>query len=161
MPWAQFSLRTALDVWLADSGASRHIIFRKDWLIDYRPSHGETVCLGDNGICDAKGTGKVMIDKFVNGKWIRGVIENVFYVPNLRKNLFSVGVCTSKGYEVQFKGHSVIVYANNKVMAFGEKQDNDIYRMFFRTITSFQTNSNEFNLVVADLKTWHERLGCV
>lgn len=91
------------EVWVTDSGASRHITFRRDWLTDFHPSSGDTVYLGDDGACDVQGSGVVQIEKFNGDNWESAVIEDVLYVPKLRKNLFSVGVITSKGFEVVFR----------------------------------------------------------
>lgn len=123
--------------------------------MDYRLCQGEIVSLGDNGVRVAEGTGKIVINKLVNGVWKLGSIENVLYVPSLRKNLFSVGVCTTKDFEVRFKGKHVIVLMNGKIVAQGTKQDNDIFRMFFRVVKPDEANVSS----VVNLNVWHERMG--
>lgn len=125
------------EVWITDSGASRQITYRRDWYSEFRalsPSSGESISLGDNGVCEngvCLGTGTIMIDKLVNGKWHEARIENVLYVPKVRKNLFSIGVCTSKDFKMTFKGKNVIFKRDSEIVATGIKQDNEIYRMFF------------------------------
>ena len=100
-----------------------------------------------------------LIDRLVNGKWCTARIEDVLYVPKLRKNLFSVGICTSKGFEVVFKGQSVIINRDGEVFGVGVKQDNRIYRILFR---AKKANVNkEVNVSTVNLHTWHERLGHV
>lgn len=146
------------DVWITDSGASRHITYRRDWYSDFRPSSGESISLGDNGVCEVIGTGTIIIDKLVNGEWHEARIEDVLYVPKVKKNLFSVGVCTSKGFEVVFKKQNVIIYRNREIVASGVKQDNEIYRMFFKVKSP--RLSGEIN-VSTSLKVWHERMGHV
>lgn len=143
------------DVWITDSGASRHITFRRDWLIDYRPSSGETVSLGDDGMCAAEETGTVLID-LVNGVWEKGSINSILYVPSMRKNLFSVGVCTEKDFEVRFKRQHVTILFNNSIVSQGIRQRNDIYRMFFRSAKRI-----EASISGCSIKLWHERLGHV
>jgi len=49
------------DIWIADSGASRHITFRRDWFTDFQARDGDTVALGNDGICEAKGIGTICI----------------------------------------------------------------------------------------------------
>lgn len=46
-------------------------------------------------------------EELVNGVWQGGVIEDVLVVPRAAKNLFSVGVCTAKGFRVGFKDEFV------------------------------------------------------
>lgn len=69
---------------------------------EFHPENGGQISLGDNATCEVTDTGTILIDRLVNGKWCEARIENVFYAPKLRKNLFSVDVCTSKGYDVLF-----------------------------------------------------------
>ena len=78
------------------------------------------------------GEGTITIKKLVNGVWNEARLENVLYVPAVRSNLFSGGVCTSRGFEVRFTGDSVNLLDRGKVVATGVKQSNEIFRMFFR-----------------------------
>lgn len=146
------------DVWLTDSGASCHVTFHKEWLSDYRSVSGEKVKLGDNAECDVRGIGNVHIEKLVRGKWENATIRNVFFVPKLKKNLLSVGVLTSGGYEVSFKDNCVALMKDDLEYANGVKQKNDIYRMFFRVKNPRAIP--EANISIS-LKRWHERLGHV
>lgn len=148
------------DAWLTDSGASRHLTYRREWFTDYRANgNGDTIALGDDGVCDIAGEGTVTIRKLIDGVWRDARIEDVLYVPKLRKNLFSVGVCTNKGLEVRFCGNNVNVMRNNKVIASGAKQGNDIYRMFFKVVEP--GNNVQANVSSTNLSVWHERLGHV
>jgi len=148
------------EVWLLDSGASRHITYRREWFTSYEPITGEEIRLGDDGICSVRGTGTIKILKLIGDQWYPSTIEGVLFVPDIRKNLFSVGVCTSKGYNVVFKGRDVSVLKDSLVVAQGVKQDNGVFRMFFKTLENGEF-VNEVNLSTASLKIWHERLGHV
>lgn len=54
------------DVWLIDSGASRHISFRREWFCSYRPITGQYVNTGDNRRCQIAGVGTILMRRFVN-----------------------------------------------------------------------------------------------
>lgn len=111
------------EVWITDSGTSKHLTYRREWLIDYRANrNGDTIALNDDGVCDGNGT--VLIKKLVDGEWQNARIENVSYV---KKNLFSVGVCTEKGFEVRFRDDRVLLVRDNRTIASGVKQKNNIY----------------------------------
>lgn len=138
------------DAWLTDSGASQHISYRREWFDDFRPSQGGTVVLGNDGECKVEGVGTIHVEKFVNGRWSKGRIEGVFYVPSIRKNLFSVGACTEKGYIVQFDINQVTISRDKQLMAVGAKQTNAIYRMFFRVIQP--QVASEVNISETDLR---------
>ena len=148
-------------VWLTDSGASRHLTYRREWLTDYRAygSSNDSIRLGDNEICQIVGAGTVHIKKLIDGVWRDGRIENVLYVPKLKKNLFSVGVCTSNGFEVLFKDNEVKIVRDSEIVASGLKQENDLYRMFFKVIVP--ESVEEANVATLNLRVWHERLGHV
>jgi transposase InsO family protein len=146
------------DVWITDSGASRHITRRRDWFSEYRVlTNGGTISLGDNKECKIVGEGTVLIEKCVNDEWRNARIENVLYVPEMKKNLFSVGMCTTRGLEVLFKGDYVNIHGDNELLAFGVKQENEIYRMVFR-VKNARSNI-QANASTSDLRVWHERLG--
>lgn len=74
--------------------------FQREWFNDFVEIN-ESVCLGDNSTCQVKGRDNIHIQKYINGKWIDGRINDVLYVPNLRKNLFSTGVVTQKGFDLR------------------------------------------------------------
>lgn len=147
------------DVWLMDSGASRHMTFRREWFSEFWSVAGEYVSLGDNKQCEVTGKGTVTVNKEVNGKWSEARLENVLYVPAIKKNLFSVGACTSKRITVSFKEDKVMLVRDNVPVAEGVKQENNIYRLLF--VTKSTRTRNETNVAVNDLKQWHERLGHV
>lgn len=146
------------DVWFVDSGASKHITHRREWFADFRSSRGSTISLGDDGECEVAGEGTVPVEKLVDGVWRETRLENVLYVPEVRKNLLSVGVWTTKGFELSFFGTEVQVVKNNEIIATGVKQSNEIYRMFLR-LKSAENCENEVNVSTTSFKVWHERLG--
>ena len=98
----QFLDERADDIWFLDSGASRHITFRRDWYTHFESCSGEQVVLGDDGLCEVMGPGIIRVRRFVDGQWRDGQVEDVLYVPNIRKNLMSVGVLTSRGFKAVF-----------------------------------------------------------
>ena len=117
--------------------------------------------LGDNGECDVSSVGTVKIRKFVNKEWTSSTIVNVLYVPKLRKNLFSVGMCAERGFAVTFSENRVVISRRGEIVAEGAKQANAIYRMFFSVFPVHGDCATEINVSEssADLKLWHERFG--
>lgn len=49
------------DVWLTDSGASRHITFRREWFSEFKSWKVGMVSLGDNGQCEVHDVGTILI----------------------------------------------------------------------------------------------------
>lgn len=86
---SQITVISELDekyIWLLDSGASRHLCCQKDWFINLAPCNNEYVCLGDNTSLKVEGRGKISISRLIDDKWMDGEINDVLYVPCLKKN---------------------------------------------------------------------------
>ena len=105
-------------IWLLDSGASRHLCCHREWFAELE-TRRDLVYLGDTTV-NVEGQGKVYIKRLVNGQWLNGVINDVLFVPSLKKNLFSVGVCMKNGYTINFTNNTVqISDRDNNVKAEG------------------------------------------
>ncbi|UYV70226.1 hypothetical protein LAZ67_7002240 [Cordylochernes scorpioides] len=142
------------DIWWADSGASCSMTFRREWFKSFTPIHNDhRIYLGDNTSVLAEGTGDIEILAMVNGKWIATSIRNVLYSSKLKKNLFSLGVCTEKGYRVDIDKDELRIYSRKDLKAVGQRQDG-LYKMMFRVTSSSQGFSAKIN----NLQLWHERL---
>ncbi|XP_019888447.1 uncharacterized protein LOC105283064 isoform X5 [Ooceraea biroi] len=55
--------------WLLDSGASRHMSFQRNWFSDF-VEISESVCLGDNSVCEVKGRGIIYFIYNINTIYI-------------------------------------------------------------------------------------------
>jgi len=64
--------------------------------------------------------------------WHEARIENVLHVPEIRKNLFSIGEYTEKSFNAVFENKWAKVQDDGEIVAISVKQSNKIYRMFFR-----------------------------
>ncbi|GJW68950.1 retrovirus-related pol polyprotein from transposon TNT 1-94, partial [Tanacetum coccineum] len=70
-----------------DSGGSYHMTHMRDFLYDFKDIDSCSVRLGDNKTCTIKGTWKVKIQLHDRSNFI---LEDVRYVPGLRKSLISL-----------------------------------------------------------------------
>jgi len=75
-------------------------------------------------------------------------------VPDLNKNLFSVGACMSKNYRVIFKDKSVKLFLDNELMAEGVQCDNNLFNMLFKV----QLTDDACPVTTTSLRRWHDRL---
>ena len=81
--------------WILDSRCSFHMCPIKAWFEDFKEADGGHVLLGNNKHCKILGTGTVKI-KHYDG--IERVLEDVRYIPELKRNLISIGMLDKSGY---------------------------------------------------------------
>ena len=85
--------------------------------------------LGDNGTYAIEGIGSTSL-KLESGWSLH--LEEVLYVPGLKKNLLSVGVLEEKGYSVAFTRGKAIMWPSigdmSSAMEIGVKEGN-VYRL--------------------------------
>jgi hypothetical protein len=100
------------DIWLVDSGASKHMTGYKDSLSNL--THKDSphkVKLGDDYQYPIKGVGEASY-KLDSGKPMK--MKEVLYVPGLKKNLLSISTLDEKGYRVSFVDGQVLMWPRGK-----------------------------------------------
>lgn len=144
------------DEWLADSGASKHMSHRREWFTVLDKSAGDSfVQIGDNSRLRVEGRGSICVQALVNGKWEPRTLVDVLFVPELKKNLMSIGALTSKNFKAVFDSDKLEIHAS-QVIAVGVRKKNQCYKMIFKT----EINQEVANVTVGDsAKLWHERMG--
>ena len=75
------------DVWFLDSGYGNHMCGDKTLFCDFNECFRQMVKLGNNSKMTVMGKGNVRLK--VNG--FNHVVTEVFYVPELKNNLLSIG----------------------------------------------------------------------
>ena len=86
-------------VWAVDSRCSNHMTSCKEFFSTLDENFHTTICLGNNS------TIQVMEKETVDIKTRNGFVEsisNVFYIPDLKANLLSIGQLQEKGYVITF-----------------------------------------------------------
>uniref|UniRef100_A0A803LCG4 CCHC-type domain-containing protein n=1 Tax=Chenopodium quinoa TaxID=63459 RepID=A0A803LCG4_CHEQI len=90
------SLESKEESWVLDSGASFHATSNKNFFEKYVHRNLGQVYLGDDQPCDIVGQGNVKI-KLNGSAW---ELKDVKHVPDLRKNLISVGQLAREGSDM-------------------------------------------------------------
>uniref|UniRef100_A0A2N9EG19 Reverse transcriptase Ty1/copia-type domain-containing protein n=1 Tax=Fagus sylvatica TaxID=28930 RepID=A0A2N9EG19_FAGSY len=93
--------------WWVDSAVTRHIARNHELFIDLKEKQlgKHRVYMGNNTYSDVLGEGRC---KFSIGDSVI-VLNNVLYVPSVRRNLTSVPVLDEKGFEVKMKSGRVFI----------------------------------------------------
>nr|GFC26991.1 zinc finger, CCHC-type [Tanacetum cinerariifolium] len=94
---------------------------------------GGSVHLPDNRTCTIKWTGKVKIHLHDRSIFI---LENVRYVPGLRRSLISLGTLEKVGYTIKMHMCIIKVFKGCQVMIIGIKKRNRVYTLEAKVITS-------------------------
>lgn len=126
----------------------------KDSISNVRKKRFHTkVELGDNGTYAIEGIGSTSL-KLESGWSLH--LEEVLYVPGLKKNLLSVGVLEDKGYNVAFTKGKAIMWPSGGDMSsaieIGVKEGN-VYRLTRNPIQA------QVHVVMNPCELWHRRFG--
>jgi len=97
---------SSAEVWFLDSGCSNHMCGKKELFSDLDENFRETVKLGNNSSMTVMGKGNVRIRVNENTQ----VITGVFYVPDLKSNLLSIGQLQEKGLAILIQHGKCKVY---------------------------------------------------
>ena len=96
---------------MIDSGASRHFTGYKEALSDLiEKDTNLEIILGDNATYPVKGVGNVTL-QLNQGNIVH--LQEVLYVPDLKKNLVSISAMEDKGFKVAFIDGKVRVWKRN------------------------------------------------
>ena len=147
------------NVWYVDSGASNHMTSHGEWFKEMQtlenPGYVET---GDDTAHPIAHMGNVPLS-LDDGKV--KYLADVLHVPNITKNLVSVGQMVEQGLQVRFNTDGLYVEEykeHGKLVAQGKK----IGRMFTLDVNVPEINAAMFAQgtgVVADIEIWHKRIG--
>jgi len=89
--------------WYLDSGCSNHMTSRREWLTNFDASKKTSIKLADSRKLASEGSENIVMKNNFGGKVI---IEDVFYVPDMKCNLMSISQLVEKGFSVTMDGES-------------------------------------------------------
>ena len=136
--------------WVVDSGASFYATPDRKHFLDYVQGDFGQVQLGDNRPCKIVGMGNVKIKQRNGNQWL---LKEVKHVPDLSKNLISIGQLASEGCISIFTDKTWKVIKGSLVIAKGEKVG---------TLYLCTGNTDSFISLAStrvDTALWHHRLG--
>jgi hypothetical protein len=137
-----------------DNGTSKHMTNFKQNLANYRDKKFNVkVELGDDGTYDIKGYGSASF-QLQSGNIFH--IDEILYVPGLKKNLILVAVLESKGYSIAFTKGKALMWSSNEdmntAMTIGT-HESGLYKILMQVV---QALAHE---MVNLCELWHIRLG--
>jgi hypothetical protein len=144
-----------IDSWILDSACSYHMCPNRQWFDTFKSCNAGTVLMGNDARCKAIGIGTIKVRMFDG---VVRVLTNVRYVPDLKKNLISLGTLDSLGYSYSAKDGVMKITKGALLAMKGEKIGN-LYKLLGNTVTGGAAASISAEPDNDDTILWHMRLG--
>ena len=117
-----------------DTGASSHFIEEISALHDYVPFEvPRAITTAENGTSHAIGSGTLKFATFSDGKEMKGELHNVYYIPEIRHRLISVGKLFSQGWEPRLSRNGFTLYDTKERMIAHATLKNGVYPLTLQT----------------------------
>lgn len=136
-----------------DTGCTFHMCPERTWFYNYKETEQGNVYMGDNNSQTMIGTGDIAI-KMYDG--IVRTLRNVRYVPNLKRNLVSLGILEDEGYTCKSDNKILKIMKGSLVVMKGPKR-NGLYYLEGETVISPDSDALTVNENKSSL--WHNRMG--
>jgi hypothetical protein len=119
-------------VWYLDTSASNHMCGHKRIFKEIREVEYGHVSFGDASKIQVKGQGTV---HYLQKGGTEGSIEDVYYIPDLKRNILSMGQLMEKGYSVFIKNR-VLQLKDNRghLIARVDMAKNRMYKLNLRNV---------------------------
>lgn len=143
------------DAWFLDSGCSNHMCGDPSLFSEIEGGFKRTVRLGNRTQMEVVGKGSVRL--FFQG--ISHVVQDVFYVPDLKNNLLSIGQLQERGLEILIKSNQCSIYHPTRGLIIRSNMTSN--RMFI-VLSRKQSAKQELCLntdVQDQSQLWHRRYG--
>lgn len=157
MAYEEMCQPTQEEAWFLDSGCSNHMTGNKKWFSEMEEGFCKIVKLGNDTTINVVAKGSIHVQ--MNG--ITQVISDVYFVPELKNNLLSLGQLQEKGLAILIQNGTCKVFHPDKGLIMHTNMKGN--RMLYLT-ASAAPNKNAMCLQVEmvsekETQLWHCRFG--
>ena len=99
-------------IWYLDNGASNHMTGNKNYFKTIDETITEKVRFGDDSRIDIKGKGNIL---FISQDGEVKLLADVYFIPDLKSNIISLGQATESGCEVRMKEDILTLHDNDGI----------------------------------------------
>ena len=109
-----------VEEWVLDYGCSFHMSPNREWFQEFEAGELETVYMGNNNACKVQGIRSIVLS-LDNGKSVK--LTRVRYIPELKRNLISLGTLDELGCCYKAEDGCLNVYKNKNLVLKGVKRN--------------------------------------
>ncbi|KAK3008426.1 hypothetical protein RJ639_014825 [Escallonia herrerae] len=141
--------------WIIDTSCSYHMCPNRDWFATYHSFDGSKVHMENDVTCKVVRIGLIQIRMHDD---IVRTLTDVRHVPELRKNLISLGTLDSNSCSYRAAGGVMRIMKGVLIMMEGLRK-NSLYLLQGSTVTGAAATASSFDIDSNTTKLWHMRLG--
>lgn len=123
----------AEDIWYLDNGASNHMTGDQRYFSEIDKLVMGKVRFGDDSRIDIKGKGTI---SFIDMNGEARKMNDVYFIPDLRRNIISLGQATESGCDIRLRGNHLTMHdKHGKLLIQANKSKNRLYKVVWESKT--------------------------
>lgn len=138
--------------WIMDTGCSYHMTHKKEWFEDLDENADGAVRMGNKTVSKVKGVGTIRIK---NEDGLTVLLTNVRYIPDMDRNLLSLGTFEKAGYKFESENGELKIILGDQTLLKGRRYET-LYLLDFKIDTGMSLAVEKRS---DDTLLWHQRLG--
>ncbi|XP_013639472.1 PREDICTED: uncharacterized protein LOC106344698 [Brassica oleracea var. oleracea] len=112
-------------MWYLDNGANNHITGERSYFCELNESIKGKVKFGDGSCVDINGKGSIL---FEAKTWEHRLLTDIYYIPDLKSNILSLGQATEQGCDVRMRDNYLTLKdPNGRLLAKVLRSPNRMY----------------------------------